>query len=94
MGLDIGCADGYLTQYLAQRLNGIMIGIDVSRYDLCRAKVRARLGTCYEKSTSHGTVELIRCDVTHLPFKKNSIDLVVCVSVLKHLNNYREQSRK
>jgi len=26
IGLDIGCGSGYFTQYLAQRLNGLMIG--------------------------------------------------------------------
>jgi len=87
VGLDLGCETGYLTQYLAQRLNGTMIGIDVSRYDLLRAKINARLGARYEKPAARGTVELICCDITHLPFKKDSIDFVVCVSVLEHLND-------
>jgi SAM-dependent methyltransferase len=87
VGLDVGCGRGYFTQYLAQRLNGIMIGIDVSIYDLRRAKIRARLRAYYEKPTSRGTVEFIRSDITHLPFKKDSIDLVVCVSVLEHIND-------
>jgi SAM-dependent methyltransferase len=87
VGLDVGCSRGYFTQYLAQRLNGIMIGIDVSRYDLCRAKIRARLRACYEKPTSRGTVEFILSDITHLPFKKDSIDIVMCASVLEHIND-------
>jgi ubiquinone/menaquinone biosynthesis C-methylase UbiE len=87
VGLDVGCGTGYFTQYLAQRLNGIMIGIDVSIYDLCRAKVKARLRACHEKPTSHGTIEFIRCDITHLPFKKDSIDIVMCASVLEHIND-------
>jgi SAM-dependent methyltransferase len=87
VGLDVGCSRGYFTQYLAQRLNGIIIGIDVSRCDLCRAKIRARLRACYEKPTSRETVEFIRADITHLPFKKDSIDLVVCASVLEHIND-------
>ena len=86
IGLDIGCGGGYLTQYLANRLNGIVIGIDVSRYDLCRAKIRARLRACYEKPT-RATVELICSDITHLPFKKDSVDLVVAASVLEHIND-------
>jgi ubiquinone/menaquinone biosynthesis C-methylase UbiE len=45
------------------------------------------LGAFYEESTPRGTLEFIRSDITHLPFKKNSIDLVVCVSVLEHLND-------
>lgn len=87
VALDVGCCRGYFTQYLAQRLNGIIIGIDVSRYDLCRAKIGARLRAYYEKPTSHGTIEFIRADITDLPFKKDSIDLAVCASVLEHIND-------
>lgn len=87
IGLDIGCSRGYLTQYLAHRLNGIIIGVDVSRHDLCRGKIRARLRARHKKSTSHGTVEFICADITHLPFKKDSSDVVVCASVLEHISD-------
>jgi 2-polyprenyl-6-hydroxyphenyl methylase/3-demethylubiquinone-9 3-methyltransferase len=82
IGLDIGCDVGYLTRYLAHRLNGIMIGIDVSRDNSLSAKIRAR----YEKPTL-GNIEFIHSDTTHLPFKKDSVDLVVCASVLEHVND-------
>jgi 2-polyprenyl-3-methyl-5-hydroxy-6-metoxy-1,4-benzoquinol methylase len=32
-------------------------------------------------------VEYILSDMTHLPFKKDSIDLVYCASVLEHVND-------
>jgi SAM-dependent methyltransferase len=85
--LDAGCYRGYFTQYLAQRLNGIIIGTDVSRDDLHEAKIKARLRACHEKPTSRGTVEFICSDINHLPFRKDSIDIIVSASVLEHLND-------
>jgi SAM-dependent methyltransferase len=85
--LEVGCASGYYTQYLANRLNGTVIGIDVDKYGLYRAKIKERLRACYEKPASHGTIEFVCCDVNHLPIEKNSIDLVVCVSVLEHVKD-------
>jgi len=86
IGLDIGCATGYITQFLAQRLNGIVIGIDVSRFDMFRAKMRAR----YIEPSSCAKIEFILCDITHLPFKNNSLDLVMCASVLEHVEDLKE----
>jgi ubiquinone/menaquinone biosynthesis C-methylase UbiE len=82
IGLDIGCGCGYLTQYLAHRLNGILIGIDISRDYLLSAKIRTR-----DEKPTLGKIEFIHCDITHLPFRKDSIDLVVCASVLEHVND-------
>jgi 2-polyprenyl-3-methyl-5-hydroxy-6-metoxy-1,4-benzoquinol methylase len=33
------------------------------------------------------TAEFVCSDITHLPFRKDSIDLVVCASVLEHVND-------
>lgn len=87
VGVDLGCATGYFTQYLAQRLNGIMIGIEVSKYDLHTAKIGARLRALHENPTPGGNVEFVCADISHLPLKKNSVDLVLGVSVLEHLND-------
>ena len=83
IALDVGCASGYLTEYLASRLSGMAIGIDVTIHNLRRGKMRVR----YEKSTARRNVGLICCDVDHLPFRKGSIDLVVCASLLEHVND-------
>jgi ubiquinone/menaquinone biosynthesis C-methylase UbiE len=87
VGLDVGCAHGYLTQYLAQRINGTVIGIDVDRNDLYRAKIRARLKARFDKSASGETIEYVRCNVNYLPFKRDSIDIVTSISVLEHIND-------
>ena len=80
IGLDIGCGAGYLVQYLAHQLNGIVIGIDVSKGLLQYAKNKAQLDGI-------GNIEYILCDITRLPFKNDSIHLVVCTSVLEHIND-------
>jgi SAM-dependent methyltransferase len=87
--LDVGCRDAYFSEYLAYNLDGIVIGADVSRSDLRRAKMRLRLQLCCEKSAlrPRASVELICCDMYHLPLRKNSLNLVVCMSVIEHAND-------
>jgi ubiquinone/menaquinone biosynthesis C-methylase UbiE len=85
--LDIGCKTGYFAQFLAQQVNGLIIGIDVNKQDLYRAKVRERLKACYAKPMSLRTVDLVCSSVTHLPFKENCLDMVVCASVLEHISD-------
>ena len=80
IGLDIGCGAGYLVNYLAHRLNGTMIGIDVSKGLVRHAKSSAHLNGI-------DNIEYILCDITRLPFRKDSFDLVVCTSVLEHISD-------
>ena len=80
IGLDIGCGAGYLVHYLARQLNGIMIGIDVSKDLVQYAKSKAHL-------SGIDNIEYILCDIARLPFKRDSFDLVVCTSVLEHIND-------
>jgi 2-polyprenyl-3-methyl-5-hydroxy-6-metoxy-1,4-benzoquinol methylase len=80
IGLDLGCGAGYLVHHLAQGLNGIMIGTDENKDYLLSAKRRAHL-------SGLENIEYIRCDISCLPFKRDSIDLVVCSSVLEHIYN-------
>jgi SAM-dependent methyltransferase len=89
-GLDIGCSHGYTTQHLAQRLNGVVIGVDLNRSNLYRAKTKANLRMLHMKSASdEAVIEYVRCDINHLPFKRGSITSVLCVSVIEHLSNLR-----
>jgi len=81
--LDLGCAEGYFTQWLAQRINGMVIGVDASRRACIRAKLRAHYGTL----ASHAVMEIVHADITRLPFREGSIDAVVCASVLEHVKN-------
>jgi ubiquinone/menaquinone biosynthesis C-methylase UbiE len=83
VGLDMGCGNGYLVQHVAPKLKKIMIGIDVCRDALIYAKKNAHL-------KGLNNIEYINADLTHLPFKNDSIDLVVSSSVLEHINNLDE----
>jgi 2-polyprenyl-3-methyl-5-hydroxy-6-metoxy-1,4-benzoquinol methylase len=81
--LDIGCSRGYLTRHLANLLDGIIVGVDVVREDLCLAKLLSH----YEKPSTKNAIEFVCCDIDFLPFKKSSVDLAICASVLEHSFN-------
>lgn len=80
VGIDIGCQTGYLSKYLAENFNGTVIGVDLSRIDLSRAKLFAKL-----RGKSKADVDFIMAEIGHLPFKAESLDLIVCASVLEHI---------
>ena len=84
IGLDLGCYEGYLTQFLANQLRCRMIGADISKADLRRAKWKTRYNPRFTTCESSLSIDFVCCDMTHLPFRENSINLVVCVSVLEH----------
>ena len=84
VGLDLGCFEGYFTQFLANYLNCSMIGADISKQDLRRAKWSVRNNADNQEYNSSVSIDFVCCDMTHLPFRENSINLVVCVSVLEH----------
>lgn len=87
VGLDIGCGAGYFTRYLAERHGGIVVGMDVYMKSLSRAKIRTRLNACSEKPLTGGTLDFVCSTITHLPFRKDAIDLVFCASVLEHIKD-------
>lgn len=72
VALDIGCGCGQLTRFLADQINGTVIGIDASKINL-------------KWALGHPKTEFILSDINHLPFRINSIDMVVCASVLEHV---------
>lgn len=59
------------------KINGNTIGIDVSDEIASKAKRRSK-----QYSTDSG--EYVCCDVRHLPFKSNSIELIISNSTLDH----------
>jgi SAM-dependent methyltransferase len=78
---DIGCAEGLYLKYVSSTHNDTFcIGVDLSRTFIEKAKGNGKiLNTAY-----------VVCDVRNLPFKDNSIDLLLCSEVLEHIHNYRK----
>lgn len=73
--LDIGCGTGYITKSLmAYFPNCIACDLDSSRLKMAR-------------ECTHGSVPLVTADVTRLPFKRSTFDLVIATEVLEHVPN-------
>jgi len=83
IALDLGCSKGFLTTYLASHLGIMVIGIDVEAWILRKCKKRARLVI----PTSLATLECVCADIAQLPFRTDSVNLVVCASVLEHIDD-------
>jgi SAM-dependent methyltransferase len=78
---DIGCAEGLYVKHIAFVHNGTFcIGADIARAYVDKAKGNSDILN----------TEYIVCDVRNLPFKDNSIDVILCSEVLEHIHNYRK----
>lgn len=70
--LDVGCGTGLLLNRL-QAISNLVVGIDVSREMLFRAKALS----------GNGGVSLIRADLSSLPIREHAADCVLSISLLK-----------
>ena len=76
--LDAGCAEGYYIKLVATSRNSaesVLIGLDVSKNYIAKAK----------KGVPNASWVL--GDINKLPFRRGSVDLVLCSEVLEHLLN-------
>jgi len=74
--VDVGCADGSITsrvKKLKPRSN--VIGVDLYKKAIDFAKRK------------HPKIKFLVADARKLPFKKNSVDSVLCVETLEHVPN-------
>ncbi len=85
VGLDIGCGSGCLSEFLAQKLVGTVVGIDVFNPDLKWAKSRIKILSQTKKIRSN--VEFVNSDIAYLPFRPGCTNLIVCMSVLEHMED-------
>jgi len=74
--LDVGCAEGLYTRFLAHRREH-SIGLDISRPKLISAKSYS----CSKK------VQFILASAENLPFRDNSFDIILCIDVLRYVKN-------
>jgi uncharacterized protein (TIRG00374 family) len=73
--LDIGCGSGVQIRALSLERPNLIIGMDFNRNALLFAK-RKELSHC----------EFIIADAQRLPFKKQTIDKIICAEIIEHLN--------
>ncbi len=87
--LDIGCGEGRHTIKAAQQKESICVGADFGFQTLIETNKKLEfhraLNDLYCKS-----VDLSQMDVTNLPFKNNTFDVVICSEVLEHIPNHKQ----
>lgn len=69
IALDLGCGTGHFSRVLS--IGFTTIGLDVNRG--------------FEVKGRSKTLGFIRADLSSLPFRNNSVDIIVCASVLEHI---------
>jgi 2-polyprenyl-3-methyl-5-hydroxy-6-metoxy-1,4-benzoquinol methylase len=78
--VDAGCAEGYYVKIVAEaQKETFCVGVDIARTYVEKAK----------KICNLLNVDYVVCDIENLPFKTESIDVVLCSEVLEHVFNYQ-----
>lgn len=78
--LDLGCGTGLMLDRLAVRFARV-VGVDLSG-EMLAGYDRAR-----PRAAGTGVVSLARTDITALPFAAGTVDVVLCRSVLHHMDD-------
>jgi ubiquinone/menaquinone biosynthesis C-methylase UbiE len=86
--LDIGCGSGRHTAAAYDLRRGSVIGADPNFNDLQEACTRLDLHARWTPRKK-GAWSLAAADISHLPFRDNSFDVVICSEVLEHIADHR-----
>lgn len=87
--LDIGCGSGRHTAAACDLNRGSVIGADPNFKDLQEARARLDLHAQWNPGNI-GAWSLAAADITHLPFRNGSFDVVICSEVLEHISAHRQ----
>ena len=77
--LEIGCGNGVLSKYIAEKYKLNVTGIDIDGEQIILAK---------KNSTSIKNISFSEADATNLPFKDNNFDIILSINVLHHISNW------
>ncbi len=77
--LDMGCGEGTVTAWLTKNVGVRIVGCDISQKRIASAIAGAKREHVFEK------VDFVVCDISHLPFRKNSIPKIFSSEVLEHV---------
>lgn len=86
--LDVGCGNGHMVHYFAQHGARISIGVDIAYYYIKDGQKEREFFVYNEKLKPrlNSSISFINSDVEKLPFKDNSFEMVLAVSLLHHVN--------
>jgi SAM-dependent methyltransferase len=87
--LDIGCGSGRHTAAAYDLNSGTVIGADPNIKDLQEARARLDLHAQWNPRKG-GAWSLAAADITRLPFRSSSFDVVICSEVLEHIPAHRQ----
>lgn len=86
--LELGIGTGRNAELILEKGN-ILYGIDAAEKMLCHCKKR------FKKEISENRLKLIHKNLKHrLPFRQNSLDQLICIRVIKYVDNWRELLRE
>jgi 2-polyprenyl-3-methyl-5-hydroxy-6-metoxy-1,4-benzoquinol methylase len=86
--LDIGCGSGRHTAAAFDLKKGSVIGADPNFKDLQEACARLDLHARWTPSNNCAW-SLAAADISNLPFRDSSFDVVICSEVLEHITDHR-----
>lgn len=85
--LDIGCGSGRHTAAAYDLNKGLVVGADTNHGDLEQAKSKMNWHEAFQRHEK-SQWSLTSADITNLPLKDQSIDLVICSEVLEHIPDH------